>query len=113
MVNPFYTSFIGQVKNTEDYDSIAASKEVAYRGYLMVNSFEVGKYVNDFLSSPITTHWKKMLSDVMTFKEMHDYFKTKKKSKSSYRFLFNDNEKLKWSSFRLKSHKSRVDLVRF
>ena len=30
MVNPFYTSFIGQVKNPGDYDSIAASKEVAY-----------------------------------------------------------------------------------
>jgi hypothetical protein len=113
MVNPFYTSYMGQIKNTEDYDSIAASKEVAYRGFLMNNGIKVYDYVNDFLSGLVTTHWKEMLPDINTYKEMYNYFKTKKKSKNSYRFLFNDVEKLKWSSFRLKSDKSMIDLIRF
>ena len=43
----------------------------------------------------------------------YNHFKTKKKSKNSYRFLFNDVEKLKWSSLRLKSNKSKIDLIRF
>jgi len=113
MVNPFYTSFVGQVKNIEDYDSIAASKEVGYRGYLMNKGIKVNEYVNDFLSGLVTTHWKEMLPDINTFREMYDFFKTKKKSRNSYRFLFNDVEKLKWSSFRLMSNKSTIDLIRF
>lgn len=113
MVNPFYTSFIGQVKNIEDYDSLAASKEVAWRGYLMNKGIKVNEYVNNFLSGLVTTHWKEMLPDINTFREMYDFFKTQKKSKNSYRFLFSDVEKQKWSSLRLKSHKSMIDLIRF
>ena len=113
MVNPFYTSFIGQVKNPEDYDSIAASKEVAYRGYLMDQKFRVNDYINGFLSGPVTTRWKEMLPDINTFREMYNYFKSQKKSKNSYRFLFNEAEKLKWSCLRLMSYKSNIDLIRF
>lgn len=113
MVNPFYTSFIGQVKNECDYDSIAASKEVAYRGWIMNNGFEVSRYVKEFLSGLVATRWKDMLPDINTYQEMYLHFKSKKKSKYSYRFLFNDVEKLKWSSFRLQSNKSMIDLIRF
>jgi len=113
MVNPYYTSFIGQVKNPEDYDSIAASKEVAYRGYLMDCRFRVNDYINGFLSGPVTTHWKEMLPDINTFKDMYNYFKSQKKSRNSYRFLFNEAEKLKWSCLRLMSYKSGIDLIRF
>jgi len=112
IVNPFYTSFMGQIKNMNDYDSVAASKEVAYRGFLMNRGVKIQDYVNDFLSGSVTTHWKEMLQNINTFKNLYDYFKTKKKSKNSYRFLFNDVEKLKWSSFRLMSSKSMIDLVR-
>ena len=113
MVNPYYTSFIGQVKNPEDYDSIAASKEVAYRGHLMDQKFRVNDYINGFLSGPVTTHWKEMLPDINTFKDMYNYFKFQKKSRNSYRFLFNEAEKLKWSCLRLMSYKSNIDLIRF
>lgn len=113
MVNPFYTSFIGQVRNENDYDSVAASKEVCYRGYIMDNGIKVNEYVNEFLSNLVTTHWKEMLPDINTFKEMYNYFKAKKKSKPSYRFLFNDAEKLKWSCLRLQSNRSNIDLIRF
>ena len=113
MVNPFYTSFMGQIKNMSDYDSVAASKEVAFRGYLMISGLKVQNYVNEFLSGLVTTHWKEMLPNVNTFKDLYNYFKTKKKSKNSYRFLFNDTEKLKWSSLSLNSSKSMIDLIRF
>ena len=41
-----------------------------------------------------------------TFKDLYTYFK--KKSGDSYRFLFNELEKLKWSYFRLNSYKSMI-----
>ena len=110
-VNPFYTSFIGQVKNEKDYDSIAASKEVVFRGLLMNKGIKVNEYVNNFLSSLVTTRWKEMLPNINTYKEMYEYFKTTKKSRDSYRFLFNDDEKSRWSFFRLKSYKSLIDLI--
>lgn len=96
-----------------DYDSLAASKEVAYRGYLEKNRIKVNDYVKEFLGGEVTTQWKDMLNPGSTFKDLYDHFKTKKKSKNSYRFLFNDVEKLKWSSLRLKSNKSKIDLIRF
>ena len=108
-VNPFYTSFIGQVKNDKDYDPIAASKEVAFRGYLMVQGINIKNYVDQFLSGSVTTHWKEMLPDANTFKDLYDW--SKKKSKNSYRFLFTDKEKDRKSYFRLNSRKSLVDLV--
>ena len=113
MVNPYYTSFIGQIKNTNDYDSIAASKEVAFRGFLLTNGIKVQNYVEDFLGGLVTTRWKEMLPNIFTFKDLYNYFKTEKKSKNSYRFLFNDTEKLKWSSLRLNTFKSKIDLIRF
>lgn len=113
MVNPFYTSFIGQIKNINDYDSIAASKEVAFRGFLLTSGIKIQNYVNEFLSGLVTTHWKEMLPNIFTFKDLYNYFKTEKKSKNSYRFLFNDIEKLKWSSLRLNTFKSKIDLIRF
>jgi hypothetical protein len=53
-----------------------------------------------------------MLPTIDTYKDLYNHFKTKKKSKYSYRFLFNDVEKQKWSYFNLKSHKSMIDLIR-
>ena len=143
MVNPFYTSFIGQVKNVNDYDSVGASLEVAYRGFIQTEGIKsnvwVAKaeqdYVNRYLCSSLTTHWKEMLMNdghktINTWKEMYNLFKNlgyknpKKQKKSendvvnlftasnSYRFLFNEVEKLKWSCLRLNSNKSLIDLIK-
>jgi hypothetical protein len=109
-INPFYSSFIGQIKNEEDYDSIAASKEIALRGFLS-KKININDYINNFLSSLVTTRWKKMLPNVNTYKDLYDYYK-QKKSKNSYRFLFNDVEKQRWSCLRLWFYKSNIDLIR-
>lgn len=111
MVNPFYTSFMGQMKNATDYDSVAASKEIALRGYLM-KRVKIVDYVNNYLSSSVTTQWKEMLPNVNTYRDLYNYFKSQKKSKNSYRFLFNEAEKQKWSYSRLKFYKSGIDLIR-
>lgn len=113
MVNPYYTSFIGQIKNEKDYDSIAASKEIALRGYLIKNGIKIRDYINEFLCGLVTTRWKEMLPNINTYQDLYNYFKTKKKSRNSYRFLFNDIEKLKWSYLRLGFYESKVDLIRF
>ena len=84
LVNPFYTSFMGQLKNLEDYDSIAASKEIALRGYLMNQGIKIRDYVENFLSSLVTTQWKDMLPEIDTYRELYTFLK-KKKSKYSYR----------------------------
>lgn len=133
-VVPHYTSFIGQMKFENDYDSVAAAKEIAYRGYLInifgsqvskelsiydTNKYILSKqwdYIHGYLGKGLSTRWKDMitLASVITYKELYHYYKdNKKKSTTSYRFLFNDDEKLKWSSFRLNSNKSLVDLIRF
>lgn len=112
MVNPFYTSFMGQLKNMDDYDSIAASKEIALRGYLTTRKIRVRDYVENYLSSSISTHWKEMIMNINTYKDLYTYFKKQKKSRNSYRYLFNDYEKSKWSFLRLKFYKSRIDLIR-
>jgi len=110
LINPYYTSFIGQIKYINTYDSLAASKEIIYRGYLMINNITVNDYVSNFLSSLVSTHWKKMVPEVSTYKDLYNYYKSK--SKASYRFLFTDAEKLKFSSLRLNSYKSMIDLIR-
>jgi hypothetical protein len=77
----------------------------------MIKGIKVQDYVNNFLNDSVTTHWKEMLPEISTNKELYNHFKDKKKSKNSYRFLFNDVEKQKCSSFRLKSIKSLIDLI--
>lgn len=107
-VNPFYTSFIGQIKNERDYDSVAASIEIGYRGYMNNKGFNIKEYVNNYLSGLVTTRWKEMLPDINTFMDLYTHFKIKKKSKNSYRFLFTSSEKDKWSCFSMNSIKSQV-----
>ena len=111
-INPFYSSFMGQLKNENDYDSVAASKEVCYRGYIENKGIEIKSYVKDYLSDLVATRWKNMLPNICTNKELYDYFKGQKKSTTSYRFLFTKVERLKYSCLRLNHHLSNVDLIR-
>lgn len=109
LVNPFYTSFIGQLKNELDYDPIAASKEVGYR--LNIKKEDEYKYVQDYLDSQVSTRWKEMLPDVKSNRDLYTYFKNN--PKSSYRKFFNDSEKESLKFVRLKSYKSLIDLITF
>ena len=106
-------SFMGQMKNESDYDSIGAAKEVGFRGYLMNKGIKVNEYVNDFLGGLVATRWKEMLPNINTFKDLYNHFKYQKKSRNSYRFLFSEAEKLRWSCLRLNSVKSCINLYNF
>ena len=88
-------------------------KNINNGGYYSCSGVKVQDYVNNFLSDLVSTRWKEMIPNIYTFKDLYNHFKTKKNSKYSYRILFNDVEKLKWSSFRLKSTKSMIDLIKF
>ena len=107
-INPAYTSFMGQIDNPNDYDSVAASLEIGHRGYLVSNGVKIKDYIKDRVinnNELQSTRWKKMITDQLfgTYIELYKFFK-KKKFLSSYRFLFRDNG----FSLRMNSIKSDV-----
>ena len=105
-INPAYSSFMGQIDHPEEYDSVAASLEIGYRGYLLSNGNK--NYITDRvlnINDLLSTRWKKMIADQIfnTYIELYEFFK-KKKFLSSYRFLFQCNG----FSLRMNSIKSNV-----
>jgi len=107
-VNPAYTSFMGQIDNPNDYDSVAASLEIGHRTFLVSRGVSIKDYINDRKinnDEMQSTRWKKMVVDQLfgTYIDLYKFFK-KKKFLSSYRFLFHDNG----FSLRMNSIKSGV-----
>ena len=111
---PQYSSFIGQIRNEEDYDSIAAAIELSRRAWLFVSYYKhkdiqevkgniVG--IQRKLPKHLVDRWKKKLNvkKLTTYKSLYLEIK---KSGYSYRNLFDS----KSFSFRLKSVKSLVDV---
>lgn len=108
-----YSSFIGQIDNENEYDSIAAAIELSRRGNLYLDKYYykvdveiVGQIirVNERLSDDLADRWKKKLNcegNLDTYKSLYDVIKN---MKYSYRKLFQFN----WFSLRLKSSKSLV-----
>jgi IS605 OrfB family transposase len=108
-----YSSFIGQIDNENEYDSIAAAIELSRRGNLYLEKYYykvdveiVGQIirVNEKLSDDLADRWKKKLNYdgvLDTYKSLYDIIKN---AKYSYRKLFQFN----WFSLRLKSSKSLV-----
>jgi hypothetical protein len=110
-----YSSFIGQMMNEAEYDSIAASLEISRRA----NKFNCAKKDNRkiqdivfprFNVSALPTQWKKMakVESVTSWKELYRLIK---KFKSRYRLLFSAKNFGGFSSS-LKSYKSSV-MIRF
>lgn len=113
-VIPEYSSFIGQIRNEEDYDSIAAAIELSRRAYLFISYYvykdekEVkGNIVGIMRKLPevLVDRWKKKLGlkQFTTYKSLYSEIK---KLKYSYRHLFD------YKSFycRMKSNKSLVNI---
>jgi IS605 OrfB family transposase len=113
-VLPQYSSFIGQIRNEEDYDSIAAAIELSRRAWLFVSYYRY-KNVQEVkgnivgiqrkLPKHLVDRWKKKLGvkALTTYKSL---YLTIKKAKYSYRHLFDPIS----FSFRSKSVKSLVDV---
>lgn len=117
---PQYSSFIGQINNPEEYDSVAASLELARRAYLFVKIYKEKVLPKQEIMYPefnvdlIATHWKEMLlgkdqilNDIKDWKEL--YYLFTKKSKSCYRFLFS-LDSFQGNSFSSNSTKSMVTI---
>lgn len=96
-VLPQYSSYIGQLTNPEETDSIAAAIEIGRRTYLFNRIYvrkdmEKQNIVYPDLSDCIDllpTHWKEMVIE-NGWKTWIPLCKAIKKSKSSYRFHFDD-----------------------
>jgi hypothetical protein len=110
---PQYSSFIGQLNNPNDYDSVAASIEISRRAFLYRKMY-VDKTMNPgniifpvFNIGQLILRWKDRLGDIPnnieSWKSLYNWIK---KSKSSYRFLFSPiSEKL----FELYSRNSYIN----
>jgi len=106
-----YSSFIGQINHPDDYDSVAASIEIARRAFLfnkmyLEKSIPTGNIVYPkFNIGSLVLRWKDRLGDIPnnidSWKKLYDLTK---KSKSSYRLLFSPDTRR--DSLRLLSHKS-------
>lgn len=116
-VIPEYSSFIGQVRNESEYDSIAAAIELSRRAWLFI-SYYVNKDVKEVkrnivsimrkLPEHLVDRWKKKL-DVKKLTTYKSLYLEIKNSKYSYRNLFD----YKSFSCRMKSDKSLIDICCF
>jgi hypothetical protein len=113
-VVPEYSSFIGQIRNENDFDSIAAAIELSRRACLIVSYYKhkdvqevKGNIVSIMRKLPqhLADRWKKKLN-VKKFTTYKSLYLEIKKSKYSYRHLFD----FRSFSFRSKSIKSLVDV---
>jgi len=103
----FYSSFVGCLMQSEEYDSIAAAMELSRRARQFLTNQSVTNFPEVDLKA-ITTRWKEMLGseiDVFSWKNLYDWFK--KRTKLSYRKLFR-LQNFEGVSFRLKSVTSGV-----
>lgn len=115
-VAPQYSSFIGQINNPNDIDSVGASIELSRRAYLFNKIYKEKSVPKQDIVFPkfnigsLDDHWKKTLknntNNIKSWIELYNVFK---KSKSSYRFLFS-KDKFFGNSFRLFSHNSNIML---
>jgi hypothetical protein len=113
-VLPEYSSFLGQIRNEEEYDSVAAAIELSRRSWLFVSYYKhkdvqevKGNIVGIMRKLPehLADRWKKKLN-VKKFTTYKSLYLEIKKTKYSYRHLFDP----KSFSFSLKSVKSLVDI---
>lgn len=113
-VIPEYSSFIGQIRNEKDYDSIAAAIELSRRAWLFVSYYR-DKDVQEVkgsivgiqrkLPKHLVDRWKKKL-DVKKLTTYKSLYLEIKKLGYSYRHLFDPRS----FSLRSKSEKSLVDV---
>jgi IS605 OrfB family transposase len=106
-----YSSFLGQIDYPNEYDSVAAALEIARRGIVFLKKFFYGDdgdikgkivRIQEDLPVDLADRWKKKLNSTGNFKTYKSLYEAIKKSKYSYRFLFQHD----WFSLRMKSTKS-------
>lgn len=117
-VLPHYSSFIGQMMNEKEYDSIGASIELARRGYLFKKIYIDKTMQKQDIVYPVyelgslPTRWKEMVENVVKIQSWKSFYAFVQKSGISYRYLFS-LDKFEGNSLRLSSIKSNVLLHNF
>lgn len=109
-----YSSFIGQIDNENEYDSIAAAIELSRRGMLYIRKYFYNENIDikgkvirvkEKLNKDLADRWKKKLNlkNISTYLDLYNEIK---KMEYSYRCFFQFN----WFSLRLKSRKSLLQV---
>lgn len=117
-VEPQYSSFIGCIINNQETDSIAASLELARRGYLFYNTYitkilpKDTKVIYPEFNMSLLNRWKGTIEikSIKDWKSAYNWFKNKNLG-PSYRILYDNyvkNNNLK--VFRFNSEKSLIDI---
>lgn len=112
-----YSSFIGQIMNPDDTDSVAASIElnrrlVAFKKQYIDKTEPRGSVVYPKFSSDYLNRWKKEGDDFGNIADWQAAYQYFKKSRHSYRFLYSDFVKrTRHEVFRLKSKRSLVTYI--
>ena len=102
-VNPCYSSFIGNLVYSKYPDMIAASCEIARRGYF---KYIKGKFYPDLITNEnISNRWKD--AKYWMYSNWIELYDIIKKSGVKYRVPLNDNLK----SYRFKTYKSLVYII--
>jgi IS605 OrfB family transposase len=115
-VAPQFSSFIGQIINPEDYDSIAAAIELGRRGNLFIRKFKKKEDIKDGIiypdfdfNSDLINRWKEKLNLNKTFKSWVEFYYLLKNSAKSYRVFFRQST-YSGEFFRLNSNQSKINV---
>lgn len=114
-VAAMYSSFIGQILNETEYDSVAASLELSRRAYLFNKAIKLKQKPRDIIYprfdvNILPTHWKEKAIQ-QGIKDWKKLYASLKKSKIRYRSLFALKD-FQGISLSLNSRKSMV-MIRF
>jgi IS605 OrfB family transposase len=82
-----FSSFVGQMLNYEDYDSIAAAIEIGRRGQLKLLKQKYEVLPTTLNLSQLSNQWKEEIT-VNGINSWREFYKFVQKSKPSYRSLF-------------------------
>ena len=82
-----YSSFVGQMRNSEDYDSIAAAIEIGSRGLIAARSQKYEVLPKTLDLSQLSNQWKEVVvaNGINSWLEFYNFLKN---TKTSYRVLF-------------------------
>ena len=103
------------MQNPTDFDSVGASLEIGRRANIFIRQYIKKEYKHKvdvifpkFKTSDLPNRWKKEVDNLrLVLKDWKEFYQYVKKSKFSYRFLFEES-KFHQTVFRLKSTKSLI-----
>lgn len=116
-VAPQYSSFIGQLQNPNEENGIAASMEIARRGFLFYSIFVIKRINKEPVMFPkldkgfLITRWKKFKEVIQPCRSWVQLYQLVKNMGKSYRVSLKDLSKDRFRVLRFKSRRSCCETI--